>query len=208
VLSAWLPANDTVAAHRWLLADGRFKPEKIGVMGVSKGGTAAMNTAEVVRRRWMRMEDIAFAAHIAIVPNCTIVDQSLGTTGAPMFFMLAELDDLVPSSFCVEYTEHLRAAGNPNVEVKVYTGAHHAWEKISAQPIFDPTFANTSHCRVSIDDNGAPVTPDGTKLESGELNDWMRENCLYYGFHCCGGTPALVQEATDDLLRFLAKNGF
>jgi dienelactone hydrolase len=208
VLSAWPPANDAVAAFRWLLADGRFKPDRIGVMGVSKGGVVAMNTALLVHRRWMRMEDIAFAAHIPIVPNCHLVNTSLHTTGAPMYFMLAELDDLTPAQFCVEYAERLRAAGNAKIEVKVYKGAHHGWEKISAKPFFDPKFANTSRCRVSFDDDGAAVTPDGTKLPTGRLNDWMRQNCLYFGHHCCAGTPALVKEATGDLIRFLKKHGF
>lgn len=208
VLSALPLENDAVAAFRWLLADGRFKPDKIGLMGVSKAGVAAMNTALQVRRRWWRMEDIAFAVHVPIVPNCHLVNTSLRTTGAPMFFMLAELDDLVPAQFCVDYAERLRAAGNAKIEVKVYKGAHHGWEKISARPFFDPKFANTSRCRVSIDDDGAAVTPDGTKLPAGRLNDWMRQNCMYFGHHCCAGTPALIKEATSDLIRFLKKHGF
>jgi dienelactone hydrolase len=208
VLNAWPPGNDAVAAFRWLRADGRFTPDRIGVMGVSKGGVVAMNMAETVRRRWMRMEDIAFAAHIPIVPNCHIVNTSLRTTGAPIFFMLAELDDLTPAPFCVEHAERLRAAGNAKIEVKVYKGAHHGWEKISAKPFFDPKFANTSRCRVSIDDNGDVVTPDGTKIQGGGFNDWMRQNCMYFGHHCCAGTSALIKEATGDLIRFLKKHGF
>ena len=176
-------------------------------MGVSKGGVVAMNTALQVQRRWMRMEDISFAAHIPIVPNCHLVNTSLRTTGAPMFFMLAELDDLTPAQFCVEYAERLRA-GNAKIEVKVYKGAHHAWEKISAKPFFDPKFANTSRCRLSFDDDGAGVTPDGTKLPTGGVNDWMRQNCMYFGHHCCAGTPARIKEATGDLIRFLKKHGF
>lgn len=208
VLSAWPPGNDAVAAFRWLLADGRFKPDRIGVMGVSKGGVVAMNTAEQVRRRWMRMEDIAFAVHVPIVPNCHLINKSFRTTGAPMFFMLAELDDLTPAQFCVEHAERLRTNGNSKIEVKVYKGAHHGWEKISAKPFFDPKFANTSRCRVSFDDDGAALTPDGKKLPAGGLNDWMRQNCMYFGHHCCAGTPALIKEATGDLIRFLKKHGF
>ena len=36
-----------------------------------------------------------------------------------MYFMLAELDDLTPAQFCVEYAERLRAAGNAKIEVKL-----------------------------------------------------------------------------------------
>jgi dienelactone hydrolase len=180
MLSAWPPGNDAVAALRWLIADGRFDRGRIGVMGVSKGGVVAMNTAEVVRRRWMRMDDVQFAAHVAIVPNCHVVNQSLRTTGAPIFFMLAELDDLVPARFCVEHAKRLRDAGNSKIEVKVYKGAHHAWECITAKPIFDPNFANTSRCRVAITDEGSSVATDGTVIPVGGLNDWMRKNCMFF----------------------------
>ena len=208
VLSAWPPSNDAAAALRWLIADGRFDRERIGVMGVSKGGTVAMNTAEMVRRRWMHMEDVQFAAHVAIVPNCHIVNQSLRTTGAPIFFMLAELDDLVPARFCVEHAERLRGAGNSEIEVKVYKGAHHAWECISAKPIFDPKFANTSRCRIAITDEGDGVAADGTAIRGGDFNDWMRKNCMFFGQHSCAGTPALIREATGDVIGFLRKHGF
>jgi dienelactone hydrolase len=45
LLTAWQSGNDAVSALRWLVADGRFKPDKIAVMGVSKGGSVAMDTA-------------------------------------------------------------------------------------------------------------------------------------------------------------------
>ena len=85
LLSPWQSSNDAVAGLRWLIADGRFKADRIGVMGVSKGGLVAMYSALEIRRRWMRMTDVAFAAHIPIVPECIHVNRTLRTTGAPMF---------------------------------------------------------------------------------------------------------------------------
>jgi dienelactone hydrolase len=138
LLTQWQSGNDAVAGLRWLLADGRFRPTKIAIMGVSKGGGVAMEMALEVRRRWMHMTDVAFAAHIPIAPPCMSVNRSAKTTGAPIFFMLAELDDYTPAAPCVEQAERLRQAGNDKIEIKIYKGAHHAWERLGSKPVFDP----------------------------------------------------------------------
>lgn len=62
LLTRWEAANDAVAGLRWLYGDARFKKDRIGVLGVSKGGIVALDTALEVRRRWMQVSDIAFAA--------------------------------------------------------------------------------------------------------------------------------------------------
>jgi dienelactone hydrolase len=208
LLTAWQSGNDAVSALRWLVADGRFKPDRIAVMGVSKGGGVAMDTALEVRRRWMRMTDVAFAAHVPIVPSCTWINRSAKTTGAPMFFMLAELDDYTPAAPCVEQAARLRAGGNDRIEVKVYKGAHHAWERLAAKPTFDPQGENYSPCRIWVEDDGKAVTHDGTALQRGSETAWAKKNCMKLGVHTGGGSEKLKREATDDLIAFLRKNEF
>ena len=78
LLTRWEAANDAVAGLRWLDADARFKQDRIGVLGVSKGGIVALDTALNVRRRWMLVSDLAFAAHVAIVPGCDCAGMHLG----------------------------------------------------------------------------------------------------------------------------------
>ena len=208
VLNPWQSGNDAVAGLRWLVADRRFDRDKIGVMGVSKGGIVAMNMAEEVRRRWMRMTDESFAAHIPISPDCTWINRSMRTTGAPIFFMLAELDDQTPASACVEHAERLRAAGNQKIEVKVYKGAHHAWESLGHGPYFDPVAQNFSRCRLWFEDDGTSVSSDGVRVPSGGEFEWVKKNCMTLGTHCCGETSALKRQSTDDLIAFLRKHGF
>jgi len=38
---------------------------------------------------------------------------TLATTGAPIYFMLAELDDQTPADQCMSLAEGMRKAGNP-----------------------------------------------------------------------------------------------
>jgi dienelactone hydrolase len=156
----------------------------------------------------MRMTDVAFAAHIPIVPSCSTVNRSTRTTGAPMFFMLAELDDYTPAAPCLEQVERLRKGGNEKIEVKVYKGAHHAWERLGSKPGFDPKGENYSDCRRWVEDDGRTVTLDGTAIPRATEMAWLRANCMKLGVHFGGGTEKLKREATDDLIAFLKKHGF
>jgi dienelactone hydrolase len=209
LLTRWEAANDAIAGLKWLHDDARFKKDRIGVLGVSKGGIVALDTALVVRRRWMRVSGMAFAAHVAIVPGCTWVNSSVETTGAPIFFMLAERDDVTPAKPCVERAQKLQAAGNAKIEVKVYKEAHHAWEALGPRPIFNAQMENYSQCRVlQLDDATMISMTDGKTIPRANWHEWAQRTCATRGGHCCGGTAELKRQATDDLIAFLKRSGF
>ena len=52
LVSAAQMEGDAFAALALLRADSRIDPQRIGVMGVSKGGVATLNAAIAVRQRW------------------------------------------------------------------------------------------------------------------------------------------------------------
>jgi dienelactone hydrolase len=209
LLTRWQAANDAIAGLKWLHGDARFSKDRIAVLGVSKGGIVALDTALPVRRRWMRVSDLAFAAHVAIVPGCTWINSSVETTGAPIFFMLAELDDIAPARPCLERAHKLKAAGNNGVEVKVYKGAHHAWEALGPRPIFNARLENYAKCRVLQSDDGRMTSAaDGSTIPRTGWHNWARRSCVTRGGHCCGGTPEVKRQATNDMLAFLKRNGF
>lgn len=209
VLSPWQSENDAVAALRWLAADKRFRPGRIGVTGVSKGGAVALNTALEIRRQWTRMAPLAFAAHVPIVPPCHWQNRSLTTSGAPIFFMLAELDDQTPATQCVDYARRLVAAGNSRIEVQVYPKVNHAWEVVVGKPAyFDARAENYSKCIATIENDGASTALDGTKIARGREFEWAKRTCMTLGTHCCGGTEEQRQRGARDMISFLRKHGF
>jgi dienelactone hydrolase len=209
VLTSWATQNDAWAAFRWLVQDGRFRKDRIAVSGVSKGGIAALQTALNIRRRWSGISDLTFAAHVPIAPDCGFLNRSMETTGAPILFMLAELDDQVSAASCVNYAERLRVAGNSRIEIRVYEGAHHAWELIGDRPYFDAKAENYAKCRAWVEDDGTIVAAaDGTRIPAPEYSAWAKKTCMTLGTHCCGGTATLRQQAADDMIRFLKRHGF
>ncbi len=210
-LDSWNIENDAIAALRYLSRDKRFRPDKIAVMGVSKGGTAAMDSALIVRRGWMnlRATDPKFATHIAISPDCGWLTRSTQTTGQPILFMLAELDDQTPAAPCQAQAQRLRNAGNPNVAVILYRGVHHAWEELGHKAEFDEDIENYAQCRVWVEDNGSMRNAvDGKEIPEDGWHAWAIENCVTYGGHCCGGSKRQKERATRDIITHLRARGF
>ena len=208
LVSAAQMEGDAFAALALLRSDRRIDPERIGVMGVSKGGVATLNAAIAVRQRWRGGFPHLFDLHVAICPGATAQHRDAATHGRPMFFMLAGRDDYTPASLAVEYATRMRAAGNERIKVKVYGSAHHGWESIG--PIFDIRDAeNWSCCRNLIEDNGHHFVPAvGRAMSEPEFQAWARRHCVTKGARAGGGTPELKRRATDDLLAFLSAHAF
>ncbi|WP_300780815.1 dienelactone hydrolase family protein [Enhydrobacter sp.] len=208
LVSAAQMEGDALAALALLRSDPRLDPGRIGVMGVSKGGGATLNAAIAVRQRWRNGFTYLFDLHVAICPGATSQHRDPTTHGRPIYFMLAGRDDYTPAPLAIEYAERMRAAGNRRIRVKVYGGAHHGWESVG--PVFDIKDAeNWSCCRNFIEDDGRHFVPAaGRTFSEPDYQAWARLHCVTRGARAGGGTVALKQRATADLLDFLALEGF
>jgi dienelactone hydrolase len=207
-VSSWDMENDAFAALALLGQDKRIDASRIGIMGLSKGGIVAQNSAFLIRRQARGTGALAFALHVPIAPDCTAQFRDTQTTRKPMFYMLAELDDADPSTPCVEYAHRIKVSGNSDVSVKVYKGAHHAWE-MTKPVVWDTKAQNFSKCTRLIEDNGDRTFAAGNlRVKSEDEFAWMVKNCMTMGEHVGGGTEKHKKEATDDLIAFLRKNGF
>ena len=208
-LTEWDMELDAFAALRRLARDKRFRRDRIAIMGVSKGGTVAMNTALAIRREWAGVSEIGFAAHIAISPDCTWITRNPGNTGAPVLFMLAELDDQTPPGPCLRQAERMRQVGNDRIETKIYEGAHHAWEELGPSPEYDARIENYSNCHVWIEDNGDMFSAStGELVPETKWRDWAKKSCMTLGATCCGGNKTLRAAASRDIISFLRKHRF
>ena len=207
-VTSWHMENDAFAALKVLQKDKRIDPNRIGIMGISKGGIVAQNSAFLVRRALRGTGTQEFALHVPIVPDCAGQFRDARTTGKPIFYMLAELDDADPAQLCLDYVRRINIAGNSNAVAKMYKGAHHNWE--DTRPL---TYASDaivgSKCTSWIDDNGDRTFISGDIfVQEKDVAAWMSKNCYTRGEHVGGGTEELKRQRTNDLLAFLSANHF
>src|ERR1700760_1185770 len=71
LVSAAQMEGDAFAALALLRDDPRIDADRIGIMGVSKGGVATLNAAIAVRQRWRNGFPHLFDLHVAICPGAT-----------------------------------------------------------------------------------------------------------------------------------------
>ncbi len=100
LVSAAQMEGDAFAALALLRADPRIDPDRIGVMGVSKGAGATLNTAIAVRQGWRNGFPHLFDLHVAICPGATAQHRDPTTHDRPIYFMLAGRDDYTPAPLC------------------------------------------------------------------------------------------------------------
>ncbi|NRR31793.1 dienelactone hydrolase family protein [Oxalobacteraceae bacterium] len=125
---------DVLKALQLLATDPRIDASRIGVIGFSRGGVAALGSAEKRFRAGVIGEQdglvpLRFAAHIAFYPGCGLRywNRAKPLTGAPIMMALAEKDDYTPIRPCQNFADMIKSTGQ-EIEVHVYPGAYHDFD--------------------------------------------------------------------------------
>jgi dienelactone hydrolase len=120
---------DAYAALAALRGDRRIDPDRIAVLGFSKGGTAALYAALGRVRDSLDPGGAGFAAHVAYYPWCGLQPRMPATTGAPLLIQMGRQDDVTPAALCEQLVAELRReAPNALVDLVVYPHAAHAFD--------------------------------------------------------------------------------
>ena len=144
---------DAWAARRWLAAQPGVDPQRIFLLGWSNGGTTVLNAVLGPPRG--EPAEAGFAAAVAFYPGCS----GLARTGAyrpavPVLIQAGGADDWTPAADCV--TVQRLAPPDPPVEIDVYEGAHHAFDRISGRVRYRADVRNAA----SPTGRGATIGPD------------------------------------------------
>jgi dienelactone hydrolase len=126
---------DALIALELLATHPDIDASRIGVMGGSRGGNVAYATAFEEARASIISSTLKFVAHVPFYPNCNVRRWSPHMTGAPMLFLLAELDDLTPSTPCVN--SFIPSLTGASVMTKVYSGVYHGFDSGSALAVIN-----------------------------------------------------------------------
>lgn len=147
-----------VDAYRALqaLADHpRIDPDRIAVMGFSKGAVAAVYSSNERFRKLHGPANVRFAAHIGLYTPCNVrFNEDDKTSGMPIRLFHGIADDYVAIEPCRDYVARLKAAG-AGVLLTEYPDAHHAYDAfVLKQPIKFPEGQTTRRCRLEEGPNG------------------------------------------------------
>lgn len=145
-------ALDLLAKHP------RIDPERIALMGFSRGGRSALYASV---RRFQRMHatpNREYAAYIPFYPSCNTTFREDGDVAdRPIRIHHGLADDYVPVAPCRPYVARLRAAAR-NVTLTEYPNAHHAFDSPTFKtPTKRPQSETTRNCTLQEDQKGRVV---------------------------------------------------
>jgi dienelactone hydrolase len=145
---------DAYRALASLAGHARIDPNRIAVMGFSKGAVASIYSSNE-RFRKAHGGEVQFAAHIGLYTPCnTHFADDEKTSGKPIRLFHGIADDYVSVAPCREYVERLKKAG-ADVTLTEYPDAHHAYDMFTIrQQIKIPTAQTTRNCRLEEGPSG------------------------------------------------------
>src|SRR6266851_1403794 len=119
---------DIYRALEILAKHPRVDPQRIVLMGFSRGGQAALYASlERFNQLWNK-SGVEFAAYVPLYPDCmTTYVTDTEIADRPIRIFGGTLDDYDPISVCKAYVQRLRTAGH-DVEVTEYPNASHAFD--------------------------------------------------------------------------------
>lgn len=125
---------DAYRALELLAKHPRIDPQRVVLMGFSRGGQATLFASlKRFHEAWNR-SGIRYAAYIPFYPDC--MTQYLGDTqlDGPVRIHHGLADDYNPAAPCRAYVERLQKAGQ-DVQISLYEGAHHGFDSpLAPQP--------------------------------------------------------------------------
>lgn len=191
-------ALDVLAKHP------RVDPERIVLMGFSRGGQAALYASlQRFHKRW-NTSGLQFAAYIPFYPDCsTTYRDDTELVARPIRIFHGGPDDYNPVRTCKAFVERLRAAGR-DVELTEYPDSPHGFDLglLGANMLaLAPKAQTVRNCRI--------VEGDGGMLINAETQQpfTYQDACVEFDPHV-GGNPATAEaarQAVTDFLRTLFK---
>lgn len=157
-------ALETLAAHP------RIDPQRVALMGFSRGGGAA-HWAAIERFRLMHagQSTARYALHIAFYPTCNREFRDGLALAAPVRYIHGTADDYIPIKECRDLVARLKAAGQ-NAEMIEVEGAHHVFDAPAGSPTRLDNAQTTRDCPMISENpvgllvnsqNGSPFTYAG-----------------------------------------------
>ncbi|WP_332853945.1 dienelactone hydrolase family protein [Duganella sp. S19_KUP01_CR8] len=195
---------DSLQALQLLATHPRIDPARIGVMGFSRGGSVAFQSAVEPLRRAVLKSELRYALHIPVYAGCGQVYWSPELSRAPMLNLVGEADDYTGAAACEQLAAQYAAAGAGIRTIK-YAGAHHSWD--GNYPVHLLPQATTGiACEVvrwDLANWTLRTEPAGTPIAAARVGEYFA-GCVKRGVHV-GRNDAALRQSRHDALEFASQ---
>jgi dienelactone hydrolase len=118
------PTHDVYSALRMLATHPRIDRERLAVLGFSRGGRMALDSADYTAT----LAGVRTAAHVALYPQCDGGMGLLGDPGLPPVLILSGAEDHYQFNGACQAAARLARARGRTATFKAYPGAYHGWD--------------------------------------------------------------------------------
>jgi len=189
---------DVYRALALLAANPRIDPNRIAIMGFSRGAHVALYSSLTRFQRMYAPEGVSFAAYLAFYTPCNtryLEDEAVSDRPIRLFHGTA--DDYVAIAPCRTYVERLRKAGK-DVQLTEYPEAHHVFDNplLKETPVAFPTWQTQRHCTLQEVSPGRIINAE-TKQQF-----TYSDSCIELGPHTAYN-PVALNAATKAVKDFL-----
>ena len=194
-------ALDALIALKVIARHPRIDRNRIGVIGFSRGGTAAQMAAVDAFRRGVIDDDLKFALHLVFYGSCSRVGR---TTGAPIVHFFGAEDDQFNEVGCRESTEFIRSLGG-RVELVVYSGARHGFDSNQIAPYLERGMVTVGRCHQMFDMDRNQFYVQGRPVTAAEYTAYSRtcsSKGMWYQMHSSSREASRVR-VRDEITRAL-----
>ena len=201
---------DAFYALKFLAADPRFDANRIGIIGFSRGGNAAAETATRTFKSNVLGDSakLQYAFHIPMYLGCQDgryrKNGSFDKTGAPMLFLLGGKDDYTPAAQCVAMIKDMQAEYPNVIDYRVYEGANHSFDGDYGVR-YSPKGVTSRDCpalEIDLDDWSKRLVSTGERLTA-EKSKEMYRTCVSRGVNYGAQGTKYREMATKDIRAFL-----
>jgi dienelactone hydrolase len=190
---------DNYRALEILAKHPRVDPQRIVLMGFSRGGQAALYASLKRFNATWNKSGAEFAGYIPFYPDCaTTFISDVEVADRPIRIFGGAQDDYNPAALCKAYVERLQAAGK-NVQLTVYPTASHAFDNsLGAVPPAEVKGGQTvRHCSLREE-------PEGTLINASTREPFSyKDPCVELNPHV-GYDAAATEAAKKSVKEFLS----